>query len=370
MTYAARMLTFCRFPQLRRAVMMICLMTATTFVGAQTLTPDSLTEKPSKKERFLHFIEKVDSVMGSRYYKTKKDTSYIIRPEGRVTLKVRVNLSGDDFNIRGTVNDLKCKSRLHTRFKNTISIGASYLGIGASFSINPAKMSGKYTDYEFSLAFNNSRLSLEGTYHRSTTLSGYVEYGDNTGYIEENDLTLKSYNLAAYYVFNHKHFSYPAALTQSYIQRRSVGSWLLGLSYQGGTIETREELKERRPEAPDLYLRISKLGIGGGYGYNLVLGKHRQWLLHGSMTPTFVIYNNDKLIVNGEPRYAGSIRLNMIFNERLAIVWNFRPRFFASATFNINTSIFDDKALVVNQNKWHLRATVGMRLWPIKNRID
>ena len=64
MTYAARMLTFCRFPQLRRAVMMICLMTATTFVGAQTLTPDSLTEKPSKKERFLHFIEKVDSVMG------------------------------------------------------------------------------------------------------------------------------------------------------------------------------------------------------------------------------------------------------------------------------------------------------------------
>lgn len=39
-------------------------------------------------------------------------------------------------------------------------------------------------------------------------------------------------NLTGYYTFNHRRFSYPAAFTQSYIQRRSAGSWLAGISYQ------------------------------------------------------------------------------------------------------------------------------------------
>ena len=105
---------------------------------------------------------------------------------------------------------------------------------------------------------------------------------------------------------------------------------------------------------------IGHIGIGGGYGYNLVLGK--KWLFHISMMPNFVVYNRNNFTLNGERKEAKRIRFNMIFNERVAIVHNFTPRIFAGANLVMNNSIFDDKAVVVNQNKWRARAFFGVRL--------
>ncbi|MBQ3632208.1 MAG: DUF4421 family protein [Prevotella sp.] len=167
-------------------------------------------------------------------------------------------------------------------------------------------------------------------------------------------------NIAGYYTFNHRRFSFPAAFTQSYVQRQSAGSWLAGISYQGGSIKTTNKLKARNPNAPDVRIYVGHFGVGGGYGYNWVLG--RRWLLHFSMLPTFVVYNRNNFTVNGDRKRAKRIRFNMIFNERAAIVHNFSPRYFAGATLTMNNSIFDDDVVVVNQNKWRARAFIGMRL--------
>jgi hypothetical protein len=69
-------------------------------------------------------------------------------------------------------------------------------------------------------------------------LAGDITRDDHLSQLESGDLTLKVVNLAGYYTFNHRHFSFPAAFTQNYIQRRSAGSWLAGISYQGGSIKT------------------------------------------------------------------------------------------------------------------------------------
>ena len=171
---------------------------------------------------------------------------------------------------------------------------------------------------------------------------------------------MKVVNLAGYYTFNHRRFSYPAAFNQSYIQHRSAGSWLAGFSYQGGIIETSDELKARSSTAPDISIDVGHVGIGGGYGYNWVLGKG--WLIHFSMMPTFVVFNRNNMTVNGEQKKAKRMRFNMMFNERAAIVRNFSSRYFAGATLVMNNSVFDDEAVVVNQNKWRARAFFGLRL--------
>ena len=343
-------------------------------VTAQERKTRLKTRVQKHKEKIKLVADSVDSVLAHRFYnKTGYDTNYVKRPIGMITAKLRVNLSGDDFNVKGTIgnlegdmsylNGLSTTAHLHTRFKNTISIGASYRGLGASFAINPAKMAGKYTDYEFNLVYYSRRFSLDGSYHRSTSLSGDLTIGDNEYTLQENDVNLKMGNLAAYYVFNHRRFSYPAAFSQSWVQRRSAGSFLLGLSIQYGHIEARDELRQRRPDLPDFNVRIGNLGIGGGYAYNLVVGKRRQWLLHASMTPTIVVYNYNKINLDDTAIHAKHIRFNMIFNERIAIVWNFSHRYYAAATLNMSNSIFDDNVMVVNQNKWRARATFGARLW-------
>ena len=303
---------------------------------------------------------RVDSVLTARYYKTPYDTNYVVRPEGSLTLKVRLNQSGNDFHAKGTVNGIYSEADLKTSYKTTVSIGAAYRGISAALAINPAKMSGAYKDYEFNLNYYSSRISIDFSYQRSESLAGDISFDNNPGRLEEGEATMRVLNLAAYYTFNHRRFSFPAAFTQSYIQRRSAGSWLAGISYQGGNIKTTDALLERNPNAPDTRIYVGHVGIGGGYGYNWVLGK--KWLLHFSMLPTFVIYNRNNMTVRGERKEAQHIRFNMIFNERAAVVYNFSPRYFTGATLVMNNSVFDDDVVVVNQNKWRARVFVGMRL--------
>ena len=302
----------------------------------------------------------LDSALSVRYYRTPYDTNYVVRPEGNLTLKVRLNQTGNDFHVKGTVNGVHSKADLSTSHKTTVSIGASYRGLSASLAFNPAKMGGAYKDYELNFNYYSSRISLDFSYQRSESLAGDISRDDRWERLESGSLTFKVVNLAGYYTFNHRRFSYPAAFTQSYIQRRSVGSWLAGISYQGGSIKTSDALKVSNPDVADVNIRLGHIGIGGGYGYNWVPG--RKWLLHFSMLPTVVVYNYNKFTVNGVRKEAKRMRFNMIFNERAAVIFNFSPRYFAGATLVMNNSIFDDDAVVVNQNKWRACALIGVRL--------
>lgn len=315
--------------------------------AAQTLTQ---TERRAR----------LDSALAARYYRTPYDTNFVIRPEGKLTLKLRLNQTGNDFHAKGTVNGFYSEADLKTSHKTTMSIGASYRGISAAVAINPAKMKGLYKDYEFNLNYYSSRLSLDFSYQRSETLAGDFTGDRGDLRLESGEALLKVLNIAGYYTFNHRRFSYPAAFTQSYIQRRSAGSWLAGISYQGGSIKTTDDLKARNPNAPDVRIYIGHVGIGGGYGYNWV--PSRKWLLHLSILPTVVVYNRNNMTVNGERKEAQHMRLNMLFNERAAVVYNFSPRYFASLTAVVNNSVFKDDNVTVNQNKWRARASFGMRL--------
>jgi hypothetical protein len=303
---------------------------------------------------------RLDSALTAHYYRTPYDTNFVIRPEGKLTLKLRLNQTGNDFHAKGTVNDVYSEADLKTSHKTTMSIGASYRGISAAVAINPAKMKGLYKDYEFNLNYYSSRLSLDFSYQRSETLAGDFTGDKGDLRLESGEALLKVLNIAGYYTFNHRRFSYPAAFTQSYIQRRSAGSWLAGISYQGGSIKTTDDLKARNPNAPDVRIYIGHVGIGGGYGYNWV--PSRKWLLHLSILPTVVVYNRNNMTVNGERKEAQHMRLNMLFNERAAVVYNFSPRYFASLTAVVNNSVFKDDNVTVNQNKWRARASFGMRL--------
>ena len=170
--------------------------------------------------------ERMDSALAARYYRIPYDTNYVVRPQGKLTLKVRLNQTGNDFHAKGTVNGIYSKADLKTSHKTTMSIGASYRGLSAAVAINPGKMSGAYKDYEFNLNYYSSRISLDFSYQRSESLAGDVNRDDRgLQTMETGDLTLKVVNLAGYYAFNHRRFSFPAAFNQSYIQRRSAGSW-------------------------------------------------------------------------------------------------------------------------------------------------
>ena len=341
---------FCIFAPMKRFYYLLLIALLVTMAG------ETSAQKLTRAERKA----RLDSALTARYYRSPYDTNYVVRPEGKLTLKLRVNQTGNDFNAKGTVDGVYSKATLSTSHKTTFSVGAVYRGIGVAVAINPSKWSGVYKDYELNLNYYSSRLSLDLSYQRSESLSGDFEGDEEDLRLESGETILKMLNVAGYYTFNHRRFSYPAAFTQSYIQRRSAGSWLAGISYQGGSIKTTDNLKLRDPEAADTRIYIGHLGIGGGYGYNWVLAK--KWLLHISLLPTVVIYNRNNMTVNGVRKEAEHIRFNMILNERAAILYNISPRYFIGATAVINNSLFQDDNITVNQSKWRARGFFGMRL--------
>ena len=300
---------------------------------------------------------KVDSVLTQRQMRTPFDTCYISRPKTKLTLKVRGNISGTNIYMNGKSDGLPMRADVSTDHKATLSIAANYRGIAAGVAVNPAKLAGRYTDYELNLNIYGNRLGLDASYQISNTLSGKITQGDETFTLQRGWIDMKLLNISGYYVFNHRRFSFPAAFTQSYIQRRSAGSWLAGFSYQGGTMNTTDDLPAKDQQTR---IYVGHFAIGGGYGYNLVV--RDKWLFHLSAMPTLVVYSRSNITTNGERHYVKSKFPTVILNEHLAVVYNFSPRYFLGLTGVVSNLMKTIDGLDSEQTKWRVRLMFGVRL--------
>ena len=154
----------------------------------------------------------------------------------------------------------------------------------------------------------------------------------------------------------HRRFSFPAAFTQSQVQLRSKGSWLLGLSAFAGRIDTGSDVV---PGASKSRLLAINVAVGGGYAYNLVL--KRKWLIHLSAMPHIVVYSRNKLTV-GDVRQRSPFRFPSLINiGRFAAVRNFKNSFIGmSAVVNLWHQ-GDSGEMMIESVKWRARLFYGVR---------
>ena len=97
-----------------------------------------------------------------------------------------------------------------------------------------------------------------------------------------------------YYIFNHGRFSYPAAFSQSTIQKVSCGSWMAGVGYTRNSLDV-DYVRLQQTIDKELGHDVVRLDSGmmiksvfyhdfnvsGGYAYNWVFAPN--WLLAGSV---------------------------------------------------------------------------------------
>lgn len=334
----------------------------TSAANAQFAATDSIeTEAAQMPEKKPGVGKRLINKLSNKYYSTKYDTNYVARPKEKWLFRLLGNQTGNYIHAKGTVHDVYSEYDLHTKTNYTMGLEVNYCDIAATFSINPAKIGGDYNDYEFNFEYHGQEISFDINYLRATSLKGDIKLG-NIDHLDEEGLRMNVVNASAYYVFNHRKFSYPAALFQNYYQLRSAGSWLAGISVQSGSIKTTDELKARSPLAPEVHLTFANVALGGGYGYNLVLGKRSQWLLHLSALPSFVVYKHNCLTVNDDEMKDHGLCFNMIFNERASVVYHFSPRYNVGASLIMSNSIYNHDDIKINQNKWLARAFLGVRL--------
>ncbi|MBR6275519.1 MAG: DUF4421 family protein, partial [Prevotella sp.] len=307
---------------MKKYLFILLLSAVTSAANAEYAADDSMeNDTVVSQEKKLGLGKRLNNKLSDKYYKTKYDTNYVARPKEKWLFRLLGNQTGNYIHAKGTVKGVYSKYDLHTKTNNTLGLEVNYCDVAATISINPAKIGGDYNDYEFNFEYHGQQLSFDINYQRANSLAGDIQFRD-VDHLDEDGLRMNVVNVSAYYSFNHRRFSFPAALFQNYYQLRSAGSWLAGLSFQSGSIKTTDELKARSPLAPEVHLTFANVALGGGYGYNFVFGKHSQWLFHLSALPSVVLYKHNRLTVNGDEMKDHRLCFNMIFNERAALVYH------------------------------------------------
>jgi hypothetical protein len=299
----------------------------------------------------------VDSLIDLKNSKANIDTNYILKPRNKWTLKTRVNVSGTDVRARTHFEDNKIEADLKSLRKVTLSLAAAYKGLSFGIALNPAHLVGKNNDYELNLNAYGNRFGGDVIFHSAKRFTGTLTKGGMKYEVPGELINQNLLDIDAYYAFNFRRFSYPAAFSQSFIQRRSSGSWMLELSFIGGNyrIKADEDLG-----TPLSKITMGHVGVGGGYGYNLVT-PHR-WLFHLSGLPSLVVYSGYRLLQDGNRVHVSYHFPEMIFVGRAAVIHEVSHYFFG-VTAVLNTCyIGDDNKLEILNNKWRCRAVFGVRL--------
>jgi len=301
----------------------------------------------------LRLAHQLDSLLTQRYQHADIDTDYVIRPATKWMLKGRFNFSGTTMKSQGTLKGQHFETELNADYKSTVSLGVGYLGLSLNVSLNPKKLLGRYSDFEMNFSSYGRRMGFDFSYHEAHTFTGWHEM-DAANRIELSGdvLTLKTLNLSAYYCFNHRKFSYPAAFSQSYIQRRSAGSFLLALSGQAQRGVAKSD--------PAFTLKMTNVGIGGGYGYNYVPGKG--WLLHISALPTLIVYTDRSIDYDGTDVPLDYHFPEVIITGRAAVIKQLGNTFIGLTQVFHFTGIGDEKLLAFDNQKWMSRLLFGVRL--------
>ena len=298
-------------------------------------------------------LHRIDSILTLNYRKGDIDTAYIARPATKWTITAKMNVSGAKIEAEGMDNGQHFKAEMEANRKTTLSVGVSYLGLSLSASLNPAKMMGKYRDFELNFNSYGRRFGFDIIYQDAKNFTGwYDSEGMERLYLPADMLKVKTLNVNAFYVFNSRRFSYPAAFSQTYIQRRSAGSFLLAFSGQG-------QLGKLKMEK-NLDFKMMNIGLGAGYGYNFVPGKG--WLLHISALPALIIFSKTSMSF-GEERVPMTYDFpEIIITGRGSVVRQWSNKFLGLSVVFTYTDIGKAENLTVNNNKWRIRTFFGWRL--------
>lgn len=319
----------------------------------------------AQKGNFLHYA---DSILQERYHRINYDTNYLGRPTHRWTLKVRPKLSF--FNVRTEThgkNGLMTVD-LKSAPKGKASLSLGYSGITLSASAKPEHLTRtKEQDLEFRFDVYSRKFgfeveaslihSLEGTFHIESALLISSLEGDSVLDLNlpNGFVTQANFFFSGYYVFNSRRFSYPAAFTQSYIQKRSAGSLIAGANLGFGQLTLGDST-----QGTELY-QVTNLfiSLGVGYGYNFVLPHH--WLLHISALPYLILHNKALCRFGGESQEWQTQFPQVIIIARAAAIRSWE-RWFAGMTAHYMYSHVGSPSLIeIANQQWHLMAVVGLR---------
>ena len=302
-----------------RIVYVMCLLLANGYLFAQQSREQSLWD------RFFDFLSA-----------SKADSAYAVRHPYRFSIKPKLGTSIGicDVSWKGDGTSNRYSLRAHPIWKLGVNVSYRNLTIGIQRNISKFFDDGGSNNTEYSASSYGNKFGGEFSY---SLMGRYTLWNANDREWHKRLSSIQSKRLFAngYYVFNHRHFSYPAAFTQSYHQKRSCGSALIGLFFSNEWIDIDTSLlqEEAGEQLGDVrypqQITSRSFGINGGYAYNWVLGS--KWMLHGSLVPSISLHKKGTITFDETKQKLKQEPIDLGCIVRMGALWD-RSHYFAGFT--------------------------------------
>lgn len=271
------------------------------------------------------------------------DTLYAVKHTHRFSIKPKVSTSFGQYHFKWKEKGKESSFSLRQEPIFKVGMNFSYRTLTLGFQKDVKKLFGNnlYENYEYGASAYGRMIGGDLVY---STSNNYTLEDRNTDSWKYDLDCFRSKRMQAngYFVFNHRRFSYPAAFTQSYRQKRSCGSFLVSLSanYEWLEMDIEGLPKEvaERLEVPKYAKEINyrSLNLGVGYAYNWVVNRH--WMLHGSVIPSFSLLKRAVLKYPNHTEKLETDNLNYGCIIRIGVLWDGEKKFGGfTAVMNLNS---------------------------------
>ncbi len=184
---------------------------------------------------------------------------------------------------------------------------------------------------------------------------------ENNIITDMDGFSVKIKGLNAYWIFNHKRFSYPAAYSQSTNQRRNAGSLIAGISYSDHNINFDRNrlpgvvLEQLNNTFDFRKISYKDFSLSLGYSYNWVFVKN--CLANISLTPA-IAYKHSEIETNVGTKYPESNKINFDLITRAGITYN-NSKYFVGASLVMHTYDYRSNYFYLNNSFGTIRIYAG-----------
>ncbi len=263
----------------------------------------------------------------------------------------------------------------NANFKLGVYFGWRWIFLGYSFDVKDIfgghKNKAKKTEMALNLYSSKFGVDLywrkTGSDFKIRSYNGF-QLNTPTKNMDFNGFQSKIKGLNAYWIFNYKRFSYPAAYSQSTNQRKSAGSLMAGFSYSQHNISFDYDKlpTEMRDQLHNALLfkkvKYSDYSLCLGYGYNWVFVKN--WVSNLSLLPA-IAYKKSKINDTPQPHTHWIKDINFDLITRASIVYN-NSKYFAGAALVMHTYDYRKEDFSLTNTFGTLRVYVGLNFWKKK----
>jgi hypothetical protein len=302
------------------------------------------------------------------------EDEYIEPPHYEFAVEMRATRNYEDFILNSNGQSVMLSP--DQRIKVGPYFGWRWLFLGTTFDLKNISLFGNGAKREIDFSIYSSQVGVDLFYRRTGSdyklrevRMGYGIDGSQFENIPFDGITVGITGVNAYYIFNHHHFSYPAAFSPGVCQKISCGSWLAGAGFTNNTIDfdfaklqriVEQQVSEGQQAKLDSGLMFDRVeyndfSLSAGYAYTWVLVKNLIFCASGQAALAYkTSYGNTA----GEKDGFSFGKVNIDGIGRFALVYN-NTRWYAGLNAILRTNNYHTSRFKANNIFGSFNAYIG-----------